>query len=468
MAQTSIVWLRNELRLADNPALCAAVEAGSRVVALYVHETTSGIRPPGAAARWWLHQSLVALGAALAERGIELMVRDGDAARIVPQMVAETAAGAVFWNRRYAPGEREADAAIKAGLTRQGVRVGSFGAHVLVEPWDIATGQGKPYSVFTPFWKTLRDMPIAQPLPAPNPGTAIAAPPVDDDYRQPHWAGKLAVHWSIGEAAAQQALGAFLDDKVADYPQGRDFPARDVTSRLSPHLRFGEISPRQVWHAAQAVAHAEPARQAAIDKFLSELAWRDFSYHQLYHRPDIAQVPMQAKYAGMDWRDSADDLAAWQQGRTGLPIVDAGMRELWATGYMQNRVRMLTASLLAKNLLIDWRLGEQWFWDCLVDGDMASNPASWQWVAGSGLDAAPYFRIFNPVTQGERFDADGDYVRRWVPELADLPDKWVHQPADAPADVLKRAGVRMGASYPAPIVDLKATRVRALEAAGRL
>jgi deoxyribodipyrimidine photo-lyase len=468
MTRTSIVWLRNDLRLADNPALSASAEAGSRVIALYIHETTRGVRPPGAAARWWLHQSLVALGAGLAERGIELMVRDGDAASIVPQVVSETEAGAVFWNRRYAPAEREADAAIKAGLADSGVRVGSFCGHVLVEPWDIATGQGKPYSVFTPFWKTLRDMPIAQPLPAPKAGKAVPSKQVDADYRQPHWASKLAAHWSIGEDAAQQALSAFLDQSLADYPEGRDFPARAVTSRLSPHLRFGEISPRQVWHAAQAVAHAEPGRQAAVDKFLSELAWRDFSYHQLYHRPDIAQVPMQGKYAGMDWRDSADDLTAWQQGRTGLPIVDAGMRELWATGYMQNRVRMLTASLLAKNLLIDWRLGEQWFWDCLVDGDVASNPASWQWVAGSGLDAAPYFRIFNPVTQGERFDADGDYVRRWVPELADLPDKWIHQPAEAPADVLKRAGVRIGASYPKPIVDLKATRVRALEAAGRL
>ncbi len=235
--------------------------------------------------------------------------------------------------------------------------------------------------------------------------------------------GKLAPYWEIGEAAAVARLDAFLADQVGDYPEGRNVPAEDVTSRLSPHLRFGEISPRQVWHTAKAYAHAHPARAAAIDKFLSELAWRDFSYHQLYHRADISKVSMQEKYERLEWRSAPKDLARWEQGQTGIPIVDAGLRELWETGYMHNRVRMLVASLLSKNMLIDWRLGEAWFWDCLVDADIANNPASWQWVAGSGLDAAPYFRIFNPVTQGERFDPAGKYVRRWVPEIADLPTR---------------------------------------------
>ncbi|HEV7344403.1 MAG TPA: deoxyribodipyrimidine photo-lyase [Devosia sp.] len=468
MALNSIVWLRNDLRIADNPALSTAARSGGTVIAVYIHETTEGVRVPGAAARWWLHHSLGALGAALAERGVALQVRSGDARAIIPALVAEHGATAVFWNRRYAPGECEADADIKRQLRQTDVQVDSFVANVLVEPWAIATGQGKPYSVFTPFWKKLRDMAIPTPLAPPPAGPSRLASPIDDEYRPPKWSSKLAPHWSIGEAAAKQRLADFLDEQLEQYPAGRDFPHRSATSLLSPHLRFGEISPRQVWHAAQAIAHAETDRQSAIDKFLSELAWRDFSYHQLYYREAIESVPMQPKYAGIAWRDARADLTAWQQGRTGLPIIDAGMRELWNTGYMQNRVRMLVASLLTKNLLIDWRLGEQWFWDCLVDADVANNPTSWQWVAGSGLDAAPYFRIFNPVTQGERFDAAGDYIRHWVPELSRLPAEWIHHPWDAPRPVLQTAGVTLGVDYPIPIVDLKTSRARALEAAAQL
>jgi deoxyribodipyrimidine photo-lyase len=468
MGSTSIAWLRNDLRVADNAALTASVCTGQTAVAVYIHETTEGVRAPGAAARWWLHKSLESLGAELAERGIELVVRAGDAQVVLPGLVAEREATSVFWNRRYAPGEREADTAIMARLKADGIAVQSFAGNLLVEPWDIGTGDGRPYSVFTPFWKRLRDMPIVAPQPPAASGKPIAHRPVDSDYRAPAWSGKLSRHWQIGEPAGLARLTAFLDDQLGDYAKGRDFPDKDATSRLSPHLRFGEISARQVWHAAQAVAHADPARQAAVDKFLSELAWRDFNYHQLYHREDIATQPMQAKYAGMRWRHAPNDLTAWQQGRTGIPIVDAGMRELWETGFMQNRVRMLTASLLAKNLLIDWRLGEQWFWDCLVDADVGNNPGNWQWVAGSGLDAAPYFRIFNPATQGQRFDGDGGYVRHWVPELAQLPDEWLHHPADAPREVLAKAGVVIGQNYPAPVVDLKASRARALEAVKEL
>ena len=465
MTSTSIAWLRTDLRIADNPALSAAAKAGERVIALYIHEDTPGVRPPGAAARWWIHNSLVSLSADLAERGIELVVHSGPSEKAVLAAVEEFKSEAVFWNRRYAPGECAVDARIKDDLKHRGVTVESFAAHVLVEPWDIATLQGKPYSVFTPFWKALQDKVIPQPLHRPDARKSIKASAIDAGYSTPHWAEKLAPYWRIGEAAAQQALDDFLADKVDDYPEGRDIPGRDATSRLSPHLRHGEISPRQVWHTAMAEAHAHPAKAEKIKKFLSELAWRDFNYHQLFHRPDITTQPMQPKYAGMDWRDPGAALAAWQRGQTGLPIVDAGMRQLWATGYMQNRVRMLVASLLAKNLLIDWRLGEQWYWDCLVDGDVASNPGNWQWVAGSGLDASPYFRIFNPVTQGERFDGDGQYVRHWVPELAKLPDKFIHEPAEAPADVLKAAGVVLDKAYPRPIVDLKLSRTRALEAA---
>lgn len=468
MSSTSLVWLRNDLRISDNPALTAAAKNNDRIIALYVHEHTDGIRAPGGAARWWLHHSLVALGHDLASIGIELIIRSGESQSVLVETAADIGAQAVYWNRRYAPGECAVDAAIKTALRASGMTVASFGANVLVEPWDIETGQGRPYSVFTPYWKTMRSMDIAQPLPRLR---GIAAPinaDVDGDYVEPHWAGKMAKHWTVGEAAAQTALADFLDERLDSYPTGRDFPGRNVTSRLSPHLRFGEISPRQIWHASQMALHAEPERQAAIDKFLSELAWRDFSYHQLFHRADIANEPMQPKYARMHWRESRADLVSWQRGQTGLPIVDAGMRELWETGYMQNRVRMLVASVLAKNLLIDWREGERWFWDCLVDSDIASNPASWQWVAGSGLDAAPYFRIFNPVTQGEKFDGAGDYVRQWVPELACLPDKWLHRPAAAPKAILDAAGVQMGKTYPNPIVDLLSSRERALEAAADL
>lgn len=466
----TLVWLRYDLRLADNPALAAASAAAGPIAALYIHETDTGLRPIGAAARWWLHQSLVDLAPRLARLGIPLLVRRGDSAKVLDAVLAETGARAVHWNRRYAPAERAVDEAIKTDLSSRGFTATSHPGNVLAEPWTVETGQGKPYSVFTPFWKSLRDRPIARPLPAPAArGPALpSAPPVDDDYVAPRWSEKLASHWQVGEAAAARRLVQFLDTAVARYPEQRDRPGVDATSRLSPYLRFGEVSPRQVWHAARTRAEMVPDQAGAIEKFLSELAWRDFSYHQLFFREDIAQVPMQPRYAGMAWRDDPVGLAAWQRGQTGIPIVDAGMREMWETGVMHNRVRMLVASLLSKNMLVDWRLGEAWFWDCLVDADIANNPASWQWVAGSGLDAAPYFRIFNPVTQGERFDPDGAYVRRWVPELAKLPDAAIHEPAEAAPDLLRAAGVMLGKTYPHPIVDLKATRQRALDAQAAL
>nr|WP_210319082.1 deoxyribodipyrimidine photo-lyase [Devosia faecipullorum] len=461
-----MIWLRNDLRLADNPALAQACKA-QEVVALYIHEMDAGLRPPGGAARWWLHNSLNALGRDLAEIGIPLLVESGPAQSVLARVLRQIGATELHWNRRYAPASREHDAALKTSLQAQEINVTSHRGNVLVEPWTIQTGQGKPYSVFTPFWKSLKQHEIAQPLAAPS-GRAKKFGLVDIDYRQPAWAAKLAPHWAIGEQAATERLADFLDSQVVHYPQERDFPAKEASSRLSPHLHFGEISPRQIWHAAQILAHAKPALAGAIDKFLSELAWRDFSYHQLYHRQDIASVPMQGKYEAMQWRDAPEHLRAWQQGRTGIPIIDAGMRQLWETGTMHNRVRMLVASFLTKNLLIDWRAGESWFWDCLVDADEANNPASWQWVAGSGLDAAPYFRIFNPVTQGERFDPDGAYVRRFVPELAKLDDKWIHRPAEAPTNVLSAAEIGLGETYPRPMLDLKLSRQRALDALSAL
>lgn len=459
----SLVWLRNDLRLSDNPALAAAVKAGDSIHAVYIHETDDGIRAPGGAARWWLHQSLSSLGKDLAEIGVTLHVESGKTETVLRKLIKAHDIGSVHWNRRYAPAERDLDAGIKDALRKDEIAAESHMGNVLIEPWDIATGQGNPYSVYTPFWKTLKGRDITRPVAVPH-GTSRRGEHVDTDYREPKWAKKLGQHWSIGEKAAHDKLDAFLEETVADYPKGRDFPAKTLTSRLSPHLRFGEISPRAIWHRVKTFAHAHHAKAEAAEKFLSELAWRDFNYHQLYHREDIAKVSMHGKYEGVRWRHAPSELKAWQTGQTGIPMVDAGMRELWTTGYMENRIRMLTASLLCKNLLIDWRVGEEWFWDCLVDGDEANNPGNWQWVAGSGMDASPFFRIFNPVTQGERFDADGDYVRQWVPELAKLPAEHIHAPDLAPKDVLEKAGVTIGKTYPKPIVDLKETRQRALDA----
>jgi len=453
MTATALVWLRNDLRVTDNPALHAALRHGS-ARAIHIEESGNRLRPRGGASRWWLHHSLNRLAGELALLGVALETVAGETEVELFKAIGQHGAGAVYWNRRYGPVEREIDAGIKARLKREGIETESFAANVLVEPFQMATGAGKPYSVYTPFWNTLRKRDIERPLPRPRHGEAIRPGPVDTGYREPDWGRKIGGHWEIGEAAAHERLERFLEQLVTDYPEGRDIPAKAATSGLSPHLALGEISPRQVWHAALAVAQHEPAKASAIDKFLSELGWRDFNYNQLYHREEIASVPMVEKYAHLKWRHADAALKAWQRGQTGIPIIDAGMRELWETGVMHNRVRMLTASLLAKNLLIDWRKGEQWFWDTLVDADPANNPGNWQWVAGSGLDASPYFRIFNPVTQGERFDRGGDYVRRWVPEVAALPDKLVHQPWEA-------GGV---ANYPEPIVDLKLSRERALEA----
>lgn len=465
MAERSLVWFRNDLRIADNPALSAAMSRGGPVDALYVEETDDRLRPMGAAARWWLHHSLQRLAEDLANLGIQLRSAHGEAATSVFAVATEAGSTAIFWNRRYAPVARELDAAIKKRAESEGMAARGFPANVLVEPFDIATGEGRPYSVFTPFWRALRQKDIPSPVASPRKSVSIAKPrDVDAGYRTPRWAQKFEMHCDIGEAAAHRKLERFLDSHLDGYAAGRDLPAKPATSRLSPHLRFGEISPRQIWQAATFLAHRHPGKAAAVDRFLSELAWRDFNYHQLYHRKDIARMPMQEKFEGFEWRHAPEALEAWQQGRTGVPIVDAGMREMWETGIMHNRVRMLTASFLAKNLLIDWRLGEQWFWDCLIDADEANNPGNWQWVAGCGLDASPYFRIFNPVTQGERFDPEGHYVRQWVPEVAELPDGYVHRPWEATPKVLTEAGTDQAGNYPRPIVDLGQSRQRALDA----
>ena len=450
-ASPSLVWLRDDLRLADNPALRAAVERGEPVVAVYVlDERSRGVRPLGGAARWWLHHSLAELAERLREKGTALILRHGAAAEVIPALVAEVRAGAVFWNRRYAGPEREIDAGLKQSLRAEGLEVSSFAASLLFEPWTVRTGAGTPYGVFTPFWRACQQLPAPrEPLPEPRKISGPTTFPASDDLADwtllptaPDWAGGLRERWTPGEMAARRRLHEFLADDVADYDRARDEPAGGATWMLSPRLRWGELSPFQVWHAAVSAAADSGTR---VGGFLSEVGWREFAWHTLFRAPDLATKNLTPAFDAFPWPPlEPAHLRAWQRGETGIPLVDAGMRELWISGFMHNRVRMVTASFLVKNLLIDWRQGEQWFWDTLVDADAASNPFNWQWVAGSGADAAPYFRIFNPELQAKKFDADRRYVREWAPDaeahepLVDL--KTTRSAALAAYEAVKRAG----------------------------
>ena len=423
---TSLVWLRDDLRLADNPALRAAVDRDEPVVVLYVlDEESAGVRPLGGAARWWLHHSLAELAERLSERGGSLVLRRGPAGDVVPAVAAETGAAAVFWNRRYGRPEREIDTALKTRLRGEGREVDSFAANLLFEPWTIRTGSNTPYAVFTPFWRACQEQPPPRAR-LPEPRTIDGADAAGDDLAdwgllptRPDWAGGLREAWEPGERAARERLRTFLSEDLGDYDRARDEPAAGATSLLSPRLRWGEISPYTVWHetveAAGTGAHA-----ASAHRFLSELGWREFAWHTLFHFPDLATRNWRSAFDAFPWpRLKPSHLRAWQRGETGVPLVDAGMRELWATGYMHNRVRMVVASYLTKNLAIDWRRGEEWFWDTLVDADGANNPFNWQWVAGSGADASPYFRIFNPERQAEKFDPQGLYIAQWAPDSAE-------------------------------------------------
>jgi deoxyribodipyrimidine photo-lyase len=470
-AAPSLFWFRQDLRLADNPALTQAAERGGPLVCVFVlDDETPGAWAPGGASRWWLHHSLAALDQALRQRGSRLVLRRGPAAEVMAALAEETGARQVFWNRCYEPFAVRRDTALKAALQDGGRAVQTSNAALLLEPWEVKTGGGEPYKVFTPFWRALKGAYRDRaPLPAPKTlpdGMRIASAALEDWAllpTKPDWAGGLRARWSPGEAGAQARLRRFLQARLGDYREARDRPDLDGTSCLSPHLHFGEIGPRQVWHATRH-ALAAGGGEAAAEKFLSELAWREFSQHLLFHFPALPEANWRGEFDAVEWRDDAAALAAWQRGRTGYPIVDAGLRELWATGWMHNRVRMIAASFLIKDLLIDWRAGQAWFWDTLVDADLGNNAAGWQWVAGSGADAAPYFRVFNPVLQGERFDPAGDYVRRWVPELARLPAKWIHKPWEADAATLGAAGVTLGRDYPERLVAHDAARRRALDA----
>jgi deoxyribodipyrimidine photo-lyase len=455
MQRPILLWFRQDLRLADNPALTAAVATGRPIVPLFIlHEASDG-RPWGAASLWWLDKALRFLDLDLRLAGSRLILRRGDPAAIVPAMAHQLGAE-VYWNRLYGPAAMERDSELKAALGAS-----SFNAALMVEPWRVKSGSGAPYQVFTPFWKAAQALIGDEPpQPAPRriaPAAAWPASDLIDDWRlhprAPDWSPGFG-DWFPGEKGAQARLQAFTWLRLDRYRDARDRPDMDGTSGLSPHLHWGEIGPRQV--RAAVLTAVKEGRAAAADsaKVLAELGWREFNHHLLHHHGAIARRNIRPEFDRFPWRSDAAGLAAWKEGRTGYPIVDAGMRELWATGFMHNRVRMITASFLIKHLLIHWREGEAWFWDCLVDADEANNGANWQWSAGSGADAQPFFRIFNPVAQGERFDPAGDYVRRWVPELRDAAAKIIHRPWEAGG----------AAGYPAPIVDHAQARARALEA----
>jgi deoxyribodipyrimidine photo-lyase len=452
----TIVWFRQDLRLGDNPALRAAAAGGQPLICLYIlDDATPGDWKMGAASRWWLHHSLTALDKALARKGGQLVMRRGKAETVLPKLVRESGAQKVVWNRCYEPYAVLRDTRLRDALTQDGVTVETFNGALLFEPWEVATKDGRPFRVFTPFWNAARNGAVpGKPHIAPRVLTfrkgVKSEKLVDWELlpTHPNWARHF--DWTPGEAAAHRALFAFLDD-IQDYDRARDIPAKDGTSRLSPHLHWGEISPRQVWHAVRAHDHAH---SRGAQTFLKELGWREFCHQLLFHHPALPDKPFDKRFTTFKWRDSDKDFQAWTRGLTGIPIVDAGMRQLWQTGWMHNRVRMIVASLLVKHLGITWTRGEAWFWDTLVDADLANNAANWQWVAGSGADAAPFFRIFNPVLQGRKFDPKGAYVRRFVPELRDVPDRFIHQPWEAPEPPQ---------NYPAPIVDLAHGRERALQ-----
>ncbi len=470
----AIVWFRNDLRLSDNPALSAAVQTGAPVVCIYILEDDHSVRRAmGGASKWWLDKSLRALGADIAQRGGALVLRRGDPLEVLTTMTSTLSPSGVFWNRRYGEAERNADAAVKSALRDCGCEVRSFNGNLLTEPWEITTGSGGHYKVFTPYWRAVREVYTPpSPLAPPNQlaGGDLPSDALDDwnlHPSRPDWSSGLAQVWSPGEAGAAARLEAFIDGGLATYGEGRNRPDINTgTSGLSPHLAFGEISPAAIWRRVHRVMKASGSNASQDDAwtFLSEIGWREFSYVLLYHHPKLASESYNKDFRHMPWRAASGDLARWQEGRTGYPIVDAGMRQLWQTGWMHNRVRMIVSSFLTKHLLIRWQDGEAWFWDTLVDADPASNAASWQWVAGSGADASPYFRVFNPITQGQKFDPDGNYVRTFVPELAGMPAKHIHAPWEAPRSVSLSAGLQPGSIYLAPVVDHKPARQRALDA----
>lgn len=461
--KTGIVWFRQDLRLADNPALTAAVNECDTVIPLFIDESSGNsglVQSESRASHAWLHHSLTKLNQRLREKGNQLIIRQGSSLECLQTLIQETKATHCYWNRRYDPVGIKVDTEIKQTLKTQLI-LKSFQANVLHEPWQLLKKDGTPYRVFTPFWKAAVNLGVVStPLPEPvripafsNTLSSLSLAPLA--YPQSTaWAKQMMAHWQTGEDEAQQKLHVFLEEQGQHYKTNRDFPALPATSKLSPHLHFGEISPRQIIYQTQTYLAENPSAETSLHHFMSEVGWREFAYHLLYHYPETTSQALDQRFQNFPWENNQDEaLDHWQKGLTGFPIIDAGMRELWHTGWMHNRVRMIVASLLTKNMLIPWQLGEQWFRDTLVDADLASNVLGWQWVSGCGADAAPYFRIFNPVLQSQKFDNAGEYIRQWVPELAHRDNKKIHLPLEEN---------EITEDYPQAIVDLKATRERAL------
>ncbi len=466
-----IVLFRQDLRISDNRALSAAAHTGRPVVPVFAleHARLAG-RSLGGSRRWWLHRSLDALSGKLAALGSPLVLLSGDLEASLERLVAQTGANTVLWNRRYDPPGAAADAKLKTVLRNKSIRLHSFEGQLLHEPTLLTTGTGNPFRVYSPFWRALlRNDEPREPLSAPDhlrpPENAVKGETLESfqlNPVRPDWSAGLRESWQPGEDHALKRLETFLENDLENYISERDLPSRPSTSLLSPHLAHGEITPFQVWHATRTAFKSGCTADA--EKFRKEIAWREFSYHLLFHNPKLDSANFNRAFDRFPWADDARRLEIWQRGRTGYPLVDAGMRQLWQTGWMHNRVRMVCASFLVKHLMIDWRHGERWFWDTLVDADPASNAASWQWVAGCGADAAPYFRVFNPILQGEKFDPDGTYIRHFVPELGQLSNKYVHRPWEATETELRAAGVKLGTNYPKPVVEHQPARNRALEA----
>ena len=474
-SSTALIWFRRDLRLTGNPALQAALDRHDRIVPVYIDDAIAEAPwAPGAASRWWLHHSLAALADDLAARGAPLILRRGPSLATLRDLLRDTGATAVYWNRLYEPAVIARDQTLKSALREDGIDVQSFNGVLWREPWEIKTGGGEPYRVFTPFWRNLSTQlpegPIhAAPSQLAGIGRSLESLPLAALELLPRiaWDENFYPHWQPGEAGALATVSRFVEGAMAGYHTRRDLPAAEACSRLSPHLHFGEIAPAQIRAAVQRVLGGNARLEGDAAHFLREVGWREFGHHLLFHFPTTPDTPLYERYAAFPWRapqEYASDLRAWQRGLTGFPIVDAGMRQLWSSGWMHNRVRMIVASLLTKNLLIPWQEGARWFWDTLVDASLANNTLGWQWAAGCGADAAPYFRIFNPILQSQKFDPDGVYLRRWVPELAQLPNEAIHAPWLAKPAVLASAGLVLDRDYPAPIVDLPSSRDRALAA----
>ncbi len=459
----AIHWFRQDLRLLDNPALTKAAEHAVVLPIYILDDDNAGNHVMGGASRWWLHHSLQALNKSM---GKKLSVYYGNPQTILDDILKRFDVEAVYWNRCYEPWRMNRDTLIKKNLKKQGIEVYTCNGSLLWEPWDIKKDDGTPYKVFTPFYRRGCFNAVAPMSPLPKPERVNY---IDDKNHlginalgllpKIPWDKQFETHWDIGEEAAHKRFEAFVDEGLSFYKDGRNLPSKPYVSRLSPYLHFGEISPNQLWHAVRSIGENKH-----IEHFCSELGWREFSYSQLYHNPELPHKNLQSKFDAFPWVENTDHLHAWQIGKTGIPIVDAGMRELCQTGYMHNRVRMIVGSFLVKNIRLHWHHGERWFWDNLIDADLANNSASWQWIAGCGADAAPYFRIFNPVTQGQKFDPDGEYVRQYIPEIASLPNKYIFNPWEAPELILKAADIELGSTYPKPIVDLKKSRELALQA----